>query len=928
MDLLQRIYDATNGGLDIILHYYPQAADSVDRPNKGFSLREETAPSAFLKRIKGVWRVTDFGEENKARSPIDVVMKEENVEFNEALSILASRYGIENRLDESQNRAMIESRPATSEEEDGHFDFETHDFTPDELRTLGNGVKAEHATALSFYAVTWYSFTKNRKTTTIRSNENFPIFMRECHTNGESFFKILKPMEPKKEYRFMYLGKKEADYVNGLWELRKAHAKFVADHENDEVPEGKSPPTKLPECVICSGERDAVCCLSRGCQPVWLNSETAELGAGVFHSLLSMCEKVCNLPDIDATGRARAKALALKYIDIFTIELPESLLQHRDRRGNPCKDMRDWCEFHSRQRDFQDLVDVARQCKFWYTEKDKKTGTLKTKLDVVNLLWFLELQGFARLVDEQTMKERIVLITDDNVVREVTANNIRDYLNEYCRAHYISLDVQRSLIASRFVKNIIESLPVVDDRLNFTNHTATSQFFRFDNETVEVTATEVRKCRSFHIWAHDVCHHRFKRLEPSFTVTEDDNGNSRLDIHDDSSLFFRFCVNSSRLYWQKEFDFATGINDTTYREKNKFTVCGPYLTDDERAEQQQCLLAKLYAIGYLLHSGKDPSMPFIVWVLENNVLNDEASSGGSGKSFIGTMLKVVKHIVSLDGRNKHLTDNQHYLERVNEETDILWLDDAVKYFDFDSFYTLATGAMIINEKHTRSKEIDFEHSPKVAITSNFAPARFDESTLRRLLFVPMSDYYHQKTEFNTYEETRRISDDFGQNLFGPDYTPEQWNADINFLVDCLQFFLQEKERKHVVYADLRNIYSRINLSIMGDQFNEWAEGYFLPDGPNLDVMIRKTDVFNDFVAATGLKLWSQSKFSRALQSFCRNNSHYIECLNPPELCPASTPGRIVRKVANRTEYYIYLKTVDNAVQERYKDDFDTPIPPI
>ena len=56
--------------------------------------------------------------------------------------------------------------------------------------------------------------------------------------------------------------------------------------------------------------------------------------------------------------------------------------------------------------------------------------------------------------------------------------------------------------------------------------------------------------------------------------------------------------------------------------------------------------------------------------------------------------------------------------------------------------------------------------------------------------------------------------------------------------------------------------------------------------------------------------------------------YYIECINPPELCPASTPGRIVRKVANRTEYYIYMKTVGNPVQERIKDDFDTPVPPI
>ncbi|MBQ2499155.1 MAG: hypothetical protein II523_03975, partial [Bacteroidales bacterium] len=300
-DILGEIYRATNDGLDIILSYYPQAADSVDRPNKGFSIRRESAPSAYLKKIKGVWRVTDFGDSDHARSPIDIVMKEENVEFNEALSTLAARYGIDNRLDENTNRAQVEARPATDDEKDGDFDFETHDFTADELRVLGNGVKKEHADALSFSALSWYKMTKNRKTTTIYSNENFPIFMRECHTNGDSFYKILKPLEPKKEFRFIYLGKKEADYVNGLWELKKAHAKFVADHENDEEEEGKRKPTKLPEVVICSGERDAVCCKSRGFHPIWLNSETADLSPATFKTLQSMCEKVCNLPDIDAT---------------------------------------------------------------------------------------------------------------------------------------------------------------------------------------------------------------------------------------------------------------------------------------------------------------------------------------------------------------------------------------------------------------------------------------------------------------------------------------------------------------------------------------------------------------------------------------------------------------------------------------------------
>jgi len=920
MDLLQRIYEATNGGLDIILAYYPQAADSVDRPNRGFSIRNESAPSAFLKKIKGVWRVTDFGDSDRARSPIDVAMKEESIEFNEAVAMLAQRYGIDTRLNEQVNRAQVEARPATDGEKEGDFSFETHPFTPDELRVLGNGVEAHHAEALGFAALTRYTLTKNRKTVTIHSNEDFPMFLRECRTQGESFFKVLKPLEPKKEFRFVHLGKKtETDYVNGLYELRKAHAKFVADHENDDPEEGQKRPDKLPECVICSGERDAVCCLSRGYHPVWLNSETAELTPGLFHTLQSMCERVCILPDIDATGLAKGREKALRFLELYTIQLPETLLQHRDRRGNPCKDMRDWCEFNTSPREFQKLVQTARQCKFW-VEKKTQTG-LRTELDVVNLLWFLELNGYARLVDQQTMKERIIRITANNIVTEVTANNIRTFLLTYSGQRHLPLDVSRCLISSRLVAGVLDALPVVNDTVCFRNHTDTSQFFRFENESIEVTATGVRRCSDFHIWESDVCRHRFKRLEPSFTVTEAD-GRTDLTINDDTSMFFRFCINSSRIHWRKEFAAARAAGDTTYADDCRFTLFGQYLTGDEMLEQTRCLLAKMYAIGYLLHSAKDPSMPFIVWVLENNIVKDEEASGGSGKSFIGTTLNILKRMVSLDGRNRHLTENQHFLERVDEDTDILWLDDAVKYFDFDAFYTLSTGTMIVNSKHVKSKEISFEQSPKIAITSNYAPNRLDPSTLRRLLFVPMSDYYHKKTENNDYEETRTIADDFGQNLFWTGYTPEQWNADINFLIDCLQFFLREKAAKRVVSADLDNIYRRINLSIMGDQFNEWAEGYFMPDGPNLDVLIRKGEVFADFVNSTGLKLWSQSKFSRALQSFVRNNGHYIECLNPPELCPASTPGRIVRKENGRTEYYIYMKTLATPVQERVRNDWD------
>ena len=65
---VQKIYDATNGGLDIILWIYPEASNCVgnDGKNKKFKIRNESTPSACLFKHKSdkydeIWGVTDFG---------------------------------------------------------------------------------------------------------------------------------------------------------------------------------------------------------------------------------------------------------------------------------------------------------------------------------------------------------------------------------------------------------------------------------------------------------------------------------------------------------------------------------------------------------------------------------------------------------------------------------------------------------------------------------------------------------------------------------------------------------------------------------------------------------------------------------------------------------------------------------------------------
>ena len=118
------IYRASNDGLDIILYYYPQAADCVDNKKKFKRRLDEDDASACLKRYDTCYKVTDFGDQGVAMSPIDICMYEENVNFQEAIAMLASRYNVTDELKRSVNKPEIRKRPARADEAEGSRFFE------------------------------------------------------------------------------------------------------------------------------------------------------------------------------------------------------------------------------------------------------------------------------------------------------------------------------------------------------------------------------------------------------------------------------------------------------------------------------------------------------------------------------------------------------------------------------------------------------------------------------------------------------------------------------------------------------------------------------------------------------------------------------------------------------------------------------------
>ncbi|MDR0814147.1 MAG: hypothetical protein LBN37_00180 [Bacteroidales bacterium] len=925
-----QIFDATHGGLDIIRFYYPNADEK-----KPFRVRDERTPSSRMKRFGEVWKVTDFGDDSVGRNAIDICMREENINFPQAVYMLAGRYGITDNTIWEANKPEIRYIDAADGEAAGNFDMETKDFTERELKTLGHGVKVEHCKEYGFVSLAWYSLVREKegamKKTIIRSTDTFPIFAHECHYIDEkqqkqTFYKILKPVAFDKKDRFMYLGKKPANFINGLDELKTAVKDFEADEpesiEDIENDERRSNPKrkKFPEAVICSGERDALCCRAMGYRPLWFNSETINLPENDYRQIAAMVETVYNVPDIDETGIRKGVELGMKYIDIRTVWLPDDLRTYRDQRGRPRKDLRDFCELHPNWQEFKGLLNTAMPMQFW--EKIKtKDGGLRNEINNEYVLHFLHHSGFGYLESVSAKGEKVFVKVDSNVVRKVVPADMKNYLRNFLIQRNFSIEL-RNLVnnSKRLSPESYERFGFLP--LNFKDFEHDRQYMFFQNGTWEITADRIavfpKTSASFidrHVWDTEIIAHDVRLLPPAFEITRDD-GADLWDIavkHTDSKIF-KYLINTSRIYWRQELEQRLSDYDgdtEQYRTDHQFAIAGELLTADETAEQKQHLVNKIFAIGYLMHRYKSESRPWLVFAMDYNINMEDANDykGGTGKSFFFKILKQFMPSVTLNGAKYDLLQQNHTFERVSEHTDIIVIDDARHGFDLPQLLSMTTETMTVNPKIKTSFELSYAESPKFGLSSNGVPSKISESVFRRLLFVVFSDWYHEKTVYNDYERTWQIRDDFNMNLFGDLYPETDWNADINFLAQCCRFYLSTVNQSVKISPPLTQVMQRIQLANMTNGFHDWAIVYFAKendtDNLHIDRMIEKQVAYQDFLDNSGQKKdrWTPQKFRESLQSFCRQ---YGYRLNPKEYLNGQ--GRIIRKCEGKTVEMIYIQT--------------------
>lgn len=933
IDLRTKVLDKTDGGLDIIYSLYPDARSVVEGTAKKFKMRpeERTASATIRKKNDGIWYICDFGDDGHEINALDAYMKYHNIAyFSEAIHQLADMYGVDDTLQQDINKAtQIEFDDVEgTEAKEGDFTYVPKSKPSEaDLRVWGAFVKEETLKRYHYYSLESYTKVFRKKDTgrltrkTVHSSEDFPIFLHEC---GE-FRKIYCPLSYDKAFRFFYDGSKPKDYVNGLEE---AIAAYDEKNGEDKVAEGKK--EKLPAVFLCSGERDAMNVAGLGYYPIWLNSETADLTYETLSELRRIAKRIYNIPDIDATGVRQGERLALQHVDIYTVELPKWLLHFKDNRGKPRKDLRDFLDLRPSKYEFEKLVNTAMQAQFWQETVTDKEGVERKKIEIkaTNLLYYLRLNGFYKLKDPITGEVKPCRLNEYKV-ESMEPKQLRDFVREDLKARQVSPNIMEAYINSkRATQSIYDDLDNIE--VSFDVSTPTTRTLFFDNCSIVVSADGLKitnsKDVSTYCWANKVIPHKFTELPPAFHI----DANNEFHIDSLRSKVFRYLINGSRLNWKAEMETDDPEADAKYAAENKFNIYGPRLTEEQMQEHHLNLLNKLYTYGYLLHHFKQDDMAKCVWIMESKLTNEDESSGGSGKSLFMRVLHYMKlaDIVTLDGRDGDMTKNNHFLDRVSSNTDILFIDDAAKNFPFDTFYGKITGQLTVNPKGSQSFEIDYRDSPYTVISSNFPWKGDDRSTLRRLIPVVFGDYYHEQGSDGQYKETRMVSSDFdGQNLFGHEHTDEDWNADYNFMVNCLQFYLKNKTT--VFMPPLEKVMQRVRNAMMGDTFKAWADIYFAQDDehPNerLDHVLIKQWVYDDYCSELGKtgKSKSSQSFKVALKIYCKEKG-WVFC--PPTMIgwsekeQRSTKNLLIGAGKRKSTELIYIQTdpkkaIDNTLPD-------------
>lgn len=965
------LYDKTDKGLKIIEHYLSDCKyfkDALQNPKKRhFHLRgtenDKTAsamlimPGQKIDKKNNVapdyWRVHDFGGSTK--TPISLAMEESGLEYYDCLKMLYELF----KLDGTNGQFFQPEKEFKTCDKDDKRDIGWFNVVTKKeithLDIIGKYLTPEIAKTYFFESVDFYESiyfnekTKEKCYMKITSTEQYPIFCYCPDEKNKTWYKLYSPYavadKNGRKFKHGYLGQKPKRYVHGLQQILDKIDTETIDFLTQQIKEAESERQKneyieqrenlkLKQVIICSGGSDGMNVASLGYDAIWFNSEAEQISYEEYNTLKPYVKSIYNLPDVDKSGYKYGYEVAENYWNIKSIWLP------KEKLVSDGKDFRDWMKFYSNadlssiKFQFSNLLTGALKCKFF--ERNSKNKVLR--INTAYLHYFLKVRGFyiyypdKVFITKTNEKEFIFIRIEDNIVYQETCNTIKKYCEKYM------IDKGQSIEVINLIKNTTQftekNLLGMDSIvLNFQNYTADSQTFYFKNQFAIVTADGVKlkpyRDLESHVWNDKIIDHNISLEKPFFEYYTDENGRNRIKILRSDCEYQNFLINTSRTSWRKdlELQFENDIEaGKKYHEENRFRLNSDFLTDEENLIQEQHFASKLFAIGYMMHKFKKKSFARMLYIMDDKEkTSEEDRNGGSGKSMILDGLDcLLNNRFRIDGMQPNLLNDRFILDGVTKEKDYILIEDLAEYHNITTFYNWITSSLSVNPKQKTPFEIGFFDAPKLALTSNYGLKNSVASTLRRLLFISTSDYYHNISD--DYKEERRVSHDFGHDLFSWSKDSKQPSIHFGFLFECFVFYLQHRENE--VLAPQKNIDLNNAKAGIGDVFIEWCESYFtetIIENPSpglydeikgtLNEYIPRSEMQDSYKQAAGKFAKTSSNFKKSLIQYCKLKEWEF---NPKDLQQAD--GTIKKAVVDnkgkrQSVEHFYIRTSAKQIAE-------------
>lgn len=924
----ETLYSKTDNGLEILKLFLSNCKGfdkALQNQKNAFHFRDsDDTASAYLvspdKKLKSAtvdyWRIKDYGD--AFYSPISLAMERMGKDYFPCLVDLYKQFGLANGDSFFKAETKFTACEETDKRKVGWFNVTFKDTFFD-LNIIGRFVTPAIAKDYHFKSVESYERIFIKKDTGIKTHikvtatDNYPIF---AYSTTKEWCKLYEPLATKdkngRTSKHGYLGTKPERFIHGFQQILDKVDTDTIDDYNKIIKNSNSENEKkefiemrnalmLRSVFICSGGSDGLNVASLGFDAIWFNSESEQITYEEYLKIKPYVQTIYNLPDVDAPGIKYAHEVAEKFFDLKTIYLPNEKL------GTKGKDFRDWMKFYTStdiegiKRQFYNLTNSALKMRFY--EVNQKTKAIKLKPSYLH--YFLKVKGFylyypeKNFTDKIAEQEYIFIQVVDNIVSQVFPNQIKKFTERYL------INKGENIAVLDCIKNSVQfndkNLLGLDNIvLDFRNYTMNSQLFFFKNLYATVTAEKIDlqpyKNYQNYVWTDAILPKNTMLEKPFFKHTIDENGIGKVEILRSDCEYMNFLINTSRMFWRKELE--TPFNETqieeknAYHDKNRFTLTGDNLTADEHAIQEKHFLNKCFSIGYLLHKQKRQSFAKALYVMDDKAKDSEDDANGrSGKSlFFHGIDQLATNRFYKDGKDKNMTTDKHFLHGLTKENDYLYIEDLDQFINFDFFYNWITGSLTVNPKNTKPYEIKFFDAPKMAFSSNHGLPKCTPSTLGRILFVSFSDYYHIKTD--NYLEERKVNADFnGQDLFSTTWTELQWNKFYNFLLQCVQLYLQNFD--HEINAPQNNININNAMASMGEVFMEWCDSYFIEtqtaeiDGNQevitgtLNEYVSRAEMQKSYNDRAGKFAKTSNNFKKSLLQYCKMKNY---TLNPKNLC--------------------------------------------